>query len=581
MTGIVGGHRTASGLTELVEELHQEPWYQTTRSESSTGGFAVVDHGDKDPGTNRLWEDDRYQAVVYGVVSNREQLPQGMEGIVPKLIEDPHDVLPRLEGPFLIACHDRQTGRFTVATDKLGSRPCYYTDDREFQFGTEVSALLPAVADPTINRDGIADLLLYGAPIGKQTFVEEIRALPPATVLTYDDGDVATDRYWFPSARSYEGSSDRYVADWLDEYQRSVGNLTDTIEGDLGVWLSGGIDSRTTAIALQNERQDFTTFTYETRFASDQPVARQTANALGVRNYQVNSGPPEKLCDAIEKSVEINDAMQPWSAIVALPFMMYELPDFADVVIEGSRFLGEDIWAHSLENRESPTEILLHKKGDMPVEQVERLVGVSNPEESLHADLEHADADELPYRHRVLDAMRRYYGYTHMRSNVIQRSQTGTRVVSDGDIVDVVMNMPDDLRMQTVPGTDGKLPYGVPKVKLEVMRALDNEGTEVPYQRSLVDPSKPFPVHVAGFFAREVKEKLLSRPHHPYLDAYRENPTVRGFVNSLLDDAKRRDVFDADEITAIQRAVLSGEQEDVTSVAAISGVEHWFQTYLD
>lgn len=584
MTGLIGGHRTGSELTTLLEAMHREPWYETSRIESRENGFALLGHGEKDPESDRLWEDGRYQAAVYGVISNFDALSWTMEDLVSGILDSRHDVLPELEGPFLIACHDRRTGRYRVATDKLGSRPCYYATQHEFQFASSVSPLLPAVTSPTIDREGIGDLLLFGAPIGDHTLVEEIRALPPATVLTYEDGDVSTERYWKPTELQYVGgvtSEGQYVREWLDEYQRSVGNLADTIDGDLGVWLSGGIDSRTAAIALQNEGQSFTTFTYETRFESDQPVARQVANALGVRNYQINSGPPEKLCSAIRTAIEINDGMQAWTHIVSLPFMMHELPEFADVVMEGSRFLGEDVWAHALRSGESPTEMLLHKKGNLPERRVEKLVGVSNPAASLREDVEQADGFSLPSELRVLDTMRRFYGYTHMRSNVVQRSQVGTRVVSDGDVVTLALNMPDSLRMQTIPGTDGRLPYGVPKVKLEVMRELENPATQVPYQRSMRTPDEPLRTHVAGFFAREVKEKLLSSPHHPYLDAYREQPAVQRFLNGLLDDAKRREVFAADEITSLQRRVLDGDSRNITPLAAITGVEYWLQTHLD
>jgi len=585
MTGLVGGHRTGSDLTALLDEMYHEPWYETARLESRENGFALLEHGDKDPQSNSLWENERYQMAVYGVISNFSDLSWTTEDVAAGIFDRSTAVLPRLDGPFLLACHDRRTGRYCIATDKLGSRPCYYTNRDEFQFATQLSGLLPAVEEPTIDRDAISDILLFTAPIGDHTLLEEVRALPPATALRYTgDGHLTTSRYWKPSRTrraTGETTDEQYVDDWLSEYQRSIENLSDTITGDLGVWLSGGIDSRTAAVALQNEEQPFTTFTYETRFESDQPVARNVANALGVRNYQVNSGPSEKLCSGIKRAIEINDGMQAWSSIVALPFMTHELSEFVDIVMEGSRFLGEDVWAHALRTGESPTEMLLHKKGHLSDTEVEELVGVSDPATSLRRDIKQAGGDSLPYRLRVLDTMRRYYGYTHMRSNVIQRTQAGTRVVSDGGVVNTVLNMPDSLRMRTIPGTNGKLPYGVPKIKLDVMRALDNPATEVPYQRSMLSPNRSMTAHVAGFYGRELREKFLSRPYRPYLNAYRTQPDVNSLLNGLLDDAKRREVFDADRVTSLQRRVLDGESDDIAPIAAITGVEYWLQTHLD
>lgn len=586
MTGLIGGHRTGAELTELVENLHHEPWYDSTRIEGKKSGFALLEHGDRDPQTNHLWENRQYQLAIYGIISNFNDLGWSMADIAEGLHTGPDEVLPHLEGPFLIASHDKQTGRFRVATDKLGSRPCYYTNQHKFQLSSSVSGLIPAVTAPTVSRRGISDLLLFGAPLGTHTLVEEIQALPPATVLTYvpDDRSVDMHRYWKPTSLHYAQSTTtetEYVNDWIAEYQRSIGNLTDSIDGELGVWLSGGIDSRTVAITLQNDGQPFTTYTYETSSESDPPVARKVANALGVRNYQVNSGPPEKLCSGIKKAISITDGMQAWSYLVSLPFMTHELSEFTDIVIEGSRFLGEDLWADTFQRETSPTEMMLRQKAKLPESQVEKLVGVSNAAASIQQDLQHADSSTLPSRLQNLDAMRRFYGYTHMRSNVIQRSQVGTRVVSDGDMVNLVMNMPDSLRMQTLPGTKGKLPYGAPKIKLEVMREMESPATEIPYQRSMVKPEKSLKRHVAGFYAREVKEKLLSTPYRPYLDAYRERPAVQQFLNGLLNDAKERDIFDADEITSLQDQTLSGERNDITPLAAITGVEYWFQTILE
>lgn len=585
MTGVVGGERTGSGLSSLVDGMHREPWYEHTTLEAADAGLTLVEHGDE-PASNWTWQGDRYLAVVYGTVSNLGDLPWSTEEAVAKLFEDADSVLPRLEGPFLLAAYDTETGTFRVATDKVDSRSCFYTTaGGGFHFGSEVSALLPAVDDPTLDRQAVSDLLLMGTVVGRSTLVEEVSHLPPATVVTYADGDLDLRRYWRPERRASgaaDGDADPYVAGWIRKHQRAVGRLAGTIESDLGVWLSGGIDSRVMAEALRREGQQFDTLTYRTGDAADETVAQRVADSLGVRNYQIRDGSATDFRDAVGKCVEINDAMQTWSSVVTLPFMVSDLPQFADVVVEGSTFLGEDVWAHSLREREHPAEILYGKKRKLNAERVAEVVtGVEDPRRSLREEVAGADTDGMPYRLRALDAVRRFYAYTHMRSNAVQRSQVDTRVVSDGPLLEHVMNMPDEHRMNAVPLTDGAIPYGTPRIKLAVMRELSPELASIPYQRTGVPPAKPFGLHVAGFAAREVSKRVGSPPPRPYLDRYRGDPTVSAFLNSLLDDAADRPFLDADAVRRLQQEVWSGDRDDITPVAALTGVEYWVQRHLD
>lgn len=589
MTGIVGGQSTGARLTELLDGLYTKSEYETTVLEDRNVGLALTEHGDRDPHANWVWQDDRYVAIVYGVISNDADLPWSTSEIFPKLFDQTVDVLPHLEGPFLLACCDTKTGEFRVATDKVGSRPCYYTTRDGFHFASELSGLLPLV-NPTIDTSAVSDLLLMGTVVGENTLLEEVRNLPPASMISYSDGEVSVQRYWYPESQFDGGAgsskilsgSDPYVESWVNKHQKAVDRVATTLDSDLALWLSGGIDSRSTAAALKEANQPFTTLSYQTTDGSDQTVAQQVASELGVRNRQIQNSSPSEFVDSIEECIEINDAMQSWSFIASLPFMVSDLSGYASVVMEGGTFLGEDVWAHSLQQGHSPSKLLYEKKRTLSAAEVKRLVnGVDHPRRSLREEVATAGTDGLPYRIRVLDVIRRFYGYLHMRSNVVQRSQVGTRVLSDGSLLDHVLNMPDRYRMNTIPLTDGKIPCGAPRIKLGVMREMSPELADIPYRRTGVAPSKSFVRHVAGFIARESKLRLLSSPSKTYLGWYREVPEVRKFLNSLLDDAADRPFLDADAVRTLQEQTLNGDRGDVTPVAAITGLEYWLQQNVD
>lgn len=587
MTGIVGGQSTGARLTELLDGLYAKPEYETTILEDRDAGLALTEHGDRDPNANWVWQDDRYIAIVHGVISNSADLPWSMAEIFPKLFDQTVDVLERLEGPFLLACCDTKTGEFRIATDKVGSRPCYYTTRGGFHFASELSGLLPVV-EPTVDVNAVSDLLLMGTVIGENTLLQEVKNLPPASVVSYSDGELSVERYWYPEPQLDGGSSrirsggDPYVEGWVNKHQKAVDRVATTLDSDLGLWLSGGIDSRSMAVALKEADQPFTTLSYQTQDGSDQTVAQQVASELDVRNRQIQNRSPREFVDTLEECIEISDAMQSWSFVASIPFMLSDLSGYASVVMEGGTFLGEDVWAHSLQQRHSPEKLLYEKKRKMSASEVERLVnGVDQPRRSLREEVAAAGTDDLPYRIRALDVVRRFYGYFHMRSNVVQRSQVGTRVLSDGSLLNHVLNMPDRCRMNTIPLTDGKIPYGAPRIKLEAMREMSPELADIPYRRTGVAPSKSFVRHVAGFITRETKLRLLSSPSKPYLDWYREVPEVRSFLNSLLDDAADRPFLDADAVRTLQEQTLNGDRGDVTPVASITGLEYWLQQNVD
>lgn len=589
MTGIVGGQSTGPRLRRLLDGLYTKPWYETSLVEGRTDGIALAEHGDRDSGENEVYQDDRYLAVVHGVISNEDELPWSSEELLPKLFSRPRDVLAKLEGPFLLACCDTKTGTFHVATDKVGSRPCYYTTQNGFHFGSELSGLLPLIDAPTVNPEAVSDLLLMGTVIGEKTLLEEVQNLPPASMVTYTDGEWSMERYWHPEAQQTSERSiapfsgpDTYVTDWIEKHQRAVRQVTGTVDSDFGLWLSGGIDSRATAAALKAEKQPFTTLSYQTADGDDQSFAQQVASELGVENHQVGGGSPSEFRDSIQECIEINDGMQAWSFVASLPFMLSDLSEFGGVVMEGSTFLGEDLWAHSLQQGYHPADLLYRKKSMLSAEAVTDLVeDVDDPRRSLRQEVVSAGTANLPYRVQSLDAVRRLYSYLHMRSNIVQRSQVGTRVLTSGPLLSHVLNMPDSYRMNTVPLTDGKIPYGVPQIKLDVMREMSPELSNVPYHRTGIAPSKSRLRHFAGFLTREATERFVSPSPQPYLDWYRNEPVVTDFLNSMLDDACDRSFFNEDAVRTMQQRTLNGDQQNITPVAAITGLEYWLQQHID
>ncbi|MBV9687246.1 MAG: asparagine synthase (glutamine-hydrolyzing) [Alphaproteobacteria bacterium] len=162
-------------------------------------------------------------------------------------------VLSRLRGMFALAVWDRRARRLTLARDRLGKKPLYYSASRnELLFGSEIKALLawPEMCR-TPDLGAIDRYLSLGYVPAPDTAFAGIRKLPAAhylSVETRSDGCLREPelvRYWsLPEI----GGSRRPVP--VEELQRElVARLEEAVrlrlvsDVPLGAFLSGGIDS--------------------------------------------------------------------------------------------------------------------------------------------------------------------------------------------------------------------------------------------------------------------------------------------------------------------------------------------------
>jgi asparagine synthase (glutamine-hydrolysing) len=578
MTGFVGGTEGKPLVETMGQTLYWEDWYETRWRQGDDAAVGVAGHGDKDGPTNRVWGEDGRLGVLYGVLSNESARSTPSAELFDAVLQRPAQVLPELEGPFALAAIDEDEGRVVLATDKVGSRPCYYANGAEFALSSELSPLVPLQEQPEVDMRAVADLLCYGAVFGEKTLLEGIDALPPATYLTYEDDTVETTRYWYPSFRSTDGTG--YVDGWLDRHRTAIDDVAATIDDDLTLCLSGGIDSRVTAGALRRADCEFDTITYATGEGGNRELASQVADRLDVSISEVSRGARSgaELVEGIRKCVFAADAMASWGFVPAIPFLFNDLADVTDIVMEGGTYLGEDIYSYYTGNGVPPARTLYEKRHLLSADEVTSIVtGAVEPRRSLREVVDETRAAD-PGDCSV-DAMRRLYAYLHMRSTIPLRSQAGTRIVSNGPFIDHVLAMPDRYRLGTVPSTDGDVPLGVSRIKLEAVRGLGQGLETVPYERTGVSPARPFWLHVLGAGAKELSSSLRPSPPSGYLERYLTDSRVQSFIDNLVDDAGTRSFFNADALDSLRDNVDSGR--NMIPVAAVVGLELWLQHHVD
>src|SRR3954462_6208947 len=110
------------------------------------------------------------------------------------------DCVRRFKGMFAFALWERDTGRVTLARDRLGIKPLYYSEGPGFfRFASTLPGLLAhGEVDTSLDPVGLHHFFsFHGAVPAPNTVLRGVKKREPATVLTIEpDGTRSTSRYW-------------------------------------------------------------------------------------------------------------------------------------------------------------------------------------------------------------------------------------------------------------------------------------------------------------------------------------------------------------------------------------------------
>ncbi len=172
-----------------------------------------------------------------------------------------------LVGMFAIALVDRRRDRVLLVRDRLGIKPLYVAEVRgRTRFASTLPALLAGGGvDTEIDPVGLHHYLTWHSIVpAPRTVLRGVRKLPPATVRVLEPGRAPRDHvYWQPSYTRRREHAEWTAQDWQDAVQEAlrVAVRRRTVSDvEVGVLLSGGLDSSLLVALLAEEGQRPSTF---------------------------------------------------------------------------------------------------------------------------------------------------------------------------------------------------------------------------------------------------------------------------------------------------------------------------------
>jgi asparagine synthase (glutamine-hydrolysing) len=219
-------------------------------------------------------------------------------------------LINKLNGMFAIALHDMRDNSLHLIRDRMGKKPLWIsqTQDGTLFFASEVRALLPVRPDRTLRPEMVAEVMQYGYINSPNSAFNEINQVPPASVLTWQDGKTKTSTYWELDFDTKINISYEEALETTKELIEAAVSRRLISERPLGSFLSGGYDS-TVVTAYMAKLMSEKVQTYSIGFNSAQfneaHHAKQVANFLGTNHHEEILNPdPALLVETISKVLD-------------------------------------------------------------------------------------------------------------------------------------------------------------------------------------------------------------------------------------------------------------------------------------
>jgi asparagine synthetase B (glutamine-hydrolysing) len=325
------------------------------------------------------------------------------------------------DGDYIGLVLDKQQQRGWLFNDPLGRLPIYLRRTKEhLLISREVKFCAGVAEDFRFGRQGIAEALVFGYPLGRNTLIEDVHRLDPGTLvqLNLANCDLGTEvlyQFNFDSLWDHPPASvGDYARLMADRFLMACRNLKTTFPNHAHlVSLSGGLDSRCVLAGMKRAGAPVQAFSFQdaglSAHSRDAIYAEQVAKAIQVE-WTLLERPPLSV-EEIERLLWLKDGLNFSQVAFLLPLHRRLKETHRQPVLHltgdnGDRSTDPQGASVPLAGSEDFMRFTIERHTRIPLDQVARVTGLGEAEifEGIRQRLRQypESAPQNQYRHFIL-----------------------------------------------------------------------------------------------------------------------------------------------------------------------------------
>jgi len=234
-----------------------------------------------------FWEDEKYVVFIDGYI-----YPQGnsIAGhyILKSWLKGGADSVKNLNGEYNITIYNKENNEITFFNDRFASRKLYYTKRNDVLFAaSEKKAIFSILNEKLeISGYGLIELFALSHNLGDTTIFHDIKVLTPASILSYKNGNPTVKKYWELNFRKdSQKISSKGLVNQMADTLKDAAEKKYRGRNNLGMGLSGGLDSRVVAVTVPTDIRPVFARTCGTKNSGEVIAASKIAERLSFNHF--------------------------------------------------------------------------------------------------------------------------------------------------------------------------------------------------------------------------------------------------------------------------------------------------------
>jgi asparagine synthetase B (glutamine-hydrolysing) len=253
---------------------------------TNQGWFAVSFHKNAPLKGTKYFEDKEWIAVFAGDLVEKSLT---WKLILETLEYRNYKMLKNLNGYFSIAALNKRENKLFVISDRRSQLPVFYLiDNMNICISTELSTFCRLPIEMSFNIEWLWEYLFFNFPVGQTTFLENVKRMPPASVLEIDieSGEYLFHEYATKFRKKKHLLEGKEALEYAYDVFRNRMPKYFTGANDIACALTGGWDGRTNLSFCPNINS-VVAYTYGVPGCYDLVEASKTAQALNIKHRKI------------------------------------------------------------------------------------------------------------------------------------------------------------------------------------------------------------------------------------------------------------------------------------------------------